>query len=236
MVDGVEEEWRVRFVTPPGENPPLPEDEWNCIDGFFNRFDRGHAVLERLRDGVVIDRLDDPCGPSGGGQLCASRLLIPRHVAPDTPGRRSLPPATTDRLPWRTWLDLADYNHDGQATELAIDVGHLACGVEVSAVIGITRGRRRLHVLRWADGQEMTLAVGAAWWDEVRASPRGERLTIACGNHGYDGEQRVRWWPAAGGLARRVVERAMPEGCGWPTEDVGPAPDAAEDDEADGGG
>ncbi|MFO0608878.1 MAG: hypothetical protein U0324_37275 [Polyangiales bacterium] len=236
IVDGVAEEWRVRFVTPPGENPPIPEDEWNCIVGFYNRFDRGDAVLERLRDGVVIDRFDNPCGPSGVNDSCAPRLLIPRHVTPYVPGRRTLPAATTDRHPWTTWLDLADYNHDGQATELAAYVGHLACGVEVSAVIGITRERPRLHVLRWADGAAMTLAVDATWWDAVRASPRGEQVTIGCGNHGYDGEQRVRWGPAARGLWWRVIEREMPPDCGWRRDgaDVD-APDAGEGGEVDGG-
>lgn len=74
------------------------------------------------------------------------------------------------------------------------------------------------------------------WWDAVRASPRGEQVTIGCGNHGYNGEQRVRWGPAARGLGWRMIEREMPADCGWRRDgaDVD-TPDAGEGGEVDGG-
>jgi hypothetical protein len=214
MVDGVMEEWRVRFISPSGAYPSIPPDEWNCIESFYNHFDRGDAVLERLRDGVVIERIDHlPCA-EGSYMPCPYSLLIPRHAVPYPFDEASATAATLEHLPWITWLDIADYNHDGQATEFAVNVGRIACAVQVSLVVGVTRDRPRFHVLRWANGDTMSNAVDQTWWDDVRDRSRGEHVSIACGDHGYPGEQRIRWWPTPHGLAYRVIEREMPGDCG----------------------
>lgn len=210
VVDGVEETWRVRFVTPSQEPAPLDGDV-SCSGHFTARFDRGRAVLERLRHGVVIDRFDNPCRPSDGDE-CERGLLIPWRVGPQ-PGDPSPSSAEAPRLPWVTFLDLGDYDHDGRATELAMDVGHLVCGHSISVVVGITRANPRLHVLTWADGEPMELTVGRFAWDAVRASPRSEMVTWGCGDHASDTEERLRWWPTRRGLAHEELTTPMDEEC-----------------------
>lgn len=212
VVDGVEEIWRVRFVTPSRAPEPIPEGEWTCPSGFDARFDQGNAVLERLRNGVVIDRFHNPCEVLAEDSGCSTALLIPWHVNPSTHDR-PLPAATVERLPWITFLDLADYDHDGRATEMAIDVGHLVCGHANSVVVGITRDNARLHTLHWANGGPMALTSGHWSWDQVRARPRGEMVTWGCGDHGYDGEERLRWWPAGGKLDAESFDVPMDEEC-----------------------
>ncbi len=212
MVDGVEEIWRVRFVTPSRAPEPIPEGEWTCPDGFYARFDQGRAVLERLRGATVIDRFHNPCEVLGEDHGCSTELLIPWHVDPSSRDR-PLPAATVARLPWITFLDLADYDHDGRATEIAIDVGHLVCGHSNSVVVGITRDNARLHVLQWANEGRMALTSGHRAWDEVRARPRGEMVTWGCGDHGSDGEERLRWWPAGGRLGAGSFDVPMDEAC-----------------------
>jgi len=212
VVDGVEEIWRVRFVTPSRAPAAIPEGEWTCPDGFYARFDRGRAVLERLRDGVVIDRFHTPCEVLGEDHGCSTELLIPWHIDPSVHDR-PVPGSTVERLPWITFLDLADYDHDGRATEVAIDVGHLVCGHSNSVVVGITRDNARLHVLHWANGERMALPRGSWAWDEVRARSRGEMVTWGCGDHGYDGEERLRWWPSGGRLDAETRDVPMDAEC-----------------------
>lgn len=217
VVDGVEETWRVRFVTPSRAPEEVPSDEWGCGLLFEARFDRGRAVLERVRDGAVIDRFENPCGRDDGDE-CVRGLLVPWGVGPRRAGHRTPP----GRLPRATFLDLGDYDHDGRATELALDVGHLVCGHNVSVIVGLTRSQPRLHVLSWADGEPMRMEHGRDAWEPVRASARGEMVTWGCGDHGASDEERLRWWPSRGRLRSEVITVAMNGECSGPADD-GPA-------------
>lgn len=204
-VDGVEETWRVRFVTPSLAPAEIADGEWSCPRAFESRFDRGRAVLERVRGGVVVDRFENPCG-STDGEECARRLLIPWRVAAPRDRR-----VDAGRLPRVTYLDVADYDHDGRATEFAADLGELVCGHTEAVIIGITRDRPRLHVLRWADGGRMAMTSGRAGWEPVRASARGDVATWRRGDHGVTDEERMRWWPAGHGLQNEEYVAASPD-------------------------
>ncbi len=210
MVDGVAETWRVRFETPSRAPADIPEGEESCPSRFEARFDRGRAVLERVRDGVVIDRYTNPCRRIDGAE-CGTELLIPWHV--EAPAGSHLSPEASDRLPWVTFLDVGDYDHDGRATEIAVDVGHLVCGHSVSYVIGITREHPRLHALTWSDGERMVSESGRLGWEAVRANARGRAVTWGCGDHGSTAEESVRWWPSRGRLAHEEVTTQMDEAC-----------------------
>ena len=215
MVDGVAETWRVRFETPSRAPAEIPDGEGSCPARFDARFDRGLAVLERVRDGVVIDRYANPCGRHDGAE-CATELLIPWHV--EAPAGSHLSPEASARLPWVTFLDVGDYDHDGRATEIAIDVGHLACGHTVSYVIGLTRESPRLHTLTWSDGERMVGESGRIGWEPVRANARGRAVTWGCGDHGGTAKESVRWWPSRGRLAHEEITTEMDDAC-HPTPD-----------------
>lgn len=204
VVDGVEETWRVRFVTPSRAPEELPDSERSCPRAFEARFDRGRAVLERMRDGVVVDRFENPCG-STDGEECARRLLIPWRVTASRDRR-----VDAGRLPRVTYLDVADYDHDGRATEFAAELGELVCGHAEAVIIGITREHPRLHVLRWADGGRMAMTSGRGGWEPVRASARGDVVTWRRGDHGVTDEERMRWWPTRAGLQNEEYVAASP--------------------------
>ncbi len=212
MVDGVEEEWRVRFETSSRPSEEQDDEGGTCLDAFARRHDERPAVIERLRNGVVVDSLRNACmsGDSGGG--CFPHLLIPRRVQ-STMRQPSPTPAQLERTPWITVLDIGDYNHDGRAWEFALNIGYLICGHPVSAVIGITRDQPRLHTLRWADNQPMALINDLRQWDAVRAHPRGEMVIWGCWDHGYGAEKRLRWHPARGRLAGTYFDLAMDDDC-----------------------
>ncbi len=84
---------------------------------------------------------------------CGTELLTPWHV--EVPSGVHLSPEANARLPWVTFLDVGDYDHDGRATEVAIEVGHLVCGHSISYVIGSTRENPRLHALIWSDDERV---------------------------------------------------------------------------------
>jgi len=210
VVDGVEEVWRVRFVTPSGAPQPIDDAVIDCATGYEASRDRGDVVIERLRNGVVIDTLAS-IPPLEDGLSTRWPMRFPWRVY----GWHALrhPAQTIAHLPYETVLDLGDYDHDGRATEFALDGGHVCCGHVASAVVGLTRSRPRLHVLRWANGDDWAQPNGRLAWEAVRAHPRGELVTWRCGDHGFGDEERLRWWPARGGLAHAEIARPMTEDC-----------------------
>lgn len=199
-VDGVDEVWRLRFVTPSRATPLPPPEERTCADRYDAGFDAGEVVLERLRDGVVVDALTHIAGEHPVALRAPWQLYGADHGSPE----RDL------GNPWRTLLDVGDYNHDGDATEFVVDLEHIACGHNSSAVVGVTRRNPHLHVLEWTNGGEMRLPNGGHLWEAVRASARGERVSWPCGDHGAPEAETLRWSPAPGGLRASTQVRSCP--------------------------
>ena len=214
-VDGVDEVWRVRFTQPPAAPAPVRE-EADCAEWYFRGFDPRRAVIERVRDGVVVERFEDPAaGVAVEGQLppISRELLIPARVRLPA-GQRAPTLAQSERLPRPTILSVGDYDHDGRAVEFVLDLGPFICGNSLSGVVGLSRDRPRLHLLEWASpARARMILLGAGDWDEVRAEPSGDMVIWRCGNHGYDGEERLRWAPFRGGLRREVYVVPMTEDC-----------------------
>lgn len=220
LVDGVEEVWRVRFTTPPRLPEPLPEDS-TCVERYWERFDVRRAVIERVRDGEVVDRLMNPSSGLDNDDVVplAEAVLVPGRVGLPV-GQRRLTLAESERLPRPTVLSIGDYNHDGQATEFVLDMGPLVCGNDYSGVVGLDQRHRRLHVLEWG-APARTFMVGVNIdWEAVRASASGDVITWSCGNHFYDGEDHLRWAPYNGSLRMSTYTIEYPDRCPWQTRDA----------------
>ncbi len=201
---GVEEIWRLRFTGASTAPTMPPPHEWTCPDRYEAQFDAGAVVLERLRGGVVIEAITAVEGGNvdfGGG--IAAYWQVPNFDED--------PPSRDIGNPWETLLDIGDYNHDGDASEFVLPGAHICCGHAVSFIVGVTRDHPRLHVLTWRGGGAMTLPIERGRWEAVRARPRGEIVTWGCGDHASEHEERMRWWPAHGGLRVAFPVRQCPE-------------------------
>ncbi len=215
MVDGVEEVWRVRFTTPPRLPEPLPEEP-NCADWNDQNFENRRAVIERLRDGVVIDRLVNPSANVPASDAIseaplATRVAIYRRVRPSAGPQLTL--AESERLPLPTVLSIGDYDHDGRATEFVLPMGFFICGNSSRGVVGLDRKHPRLHLLEWASPAGAHMVGLNIDWEAIRERESGDIITWHCGNHGYNGEDHMRWSPFLGRLRTSHYTVPMRDGC-----------------------
>ena len=65
-------------------------------------------------------------------------------------------------------MRIADYNHDGRASEFLLQVGTQPCGRQVMVLVGISRLNPHLHVFASAEAPTVPLEMGPRVWDAVR--------------------------------------------------------------------
>lgn len=92
-------------------------------------------------------------------------------------------------------MKLADYAHDGRATEFLLQVGTLPCGKHQMVLVGISKQNPHLHVFSSVEKPDVPLILGAWQWEALLQS-RGTIRTInwPCGDHGSE----VEWTDAIG--------------------------------------
>jgi hypothetical protein len=217
-VDGVEETWRLEWIAAPElVCEPLDEGWPACPCTGFAFGEAGELDLVRLRDAREIDRLhltplfaqaEMPAGAEGHAVL--QRWPV-RDVDGDAfaranaVGRREFRKRVMERKLVPV-LKLADFDHDGWATEFVLQVGSKPCGQRPSVVVGVSSKRPKLHVFDSADHPERPLVLEAEAWRQLSgakgtirfpespcadvllsADPRGihaVRETFACGPSG----------------------------------------------------
>jgi hypothetical protein len=111
-------------------------------------------------------------------------------------------------------LKLADYDHDGRATEFTLQIGATPCGHSDNIVVGISRQRATLHALTSVAHPERPLILERHIWNEFLHS-RGRITSVEwkCGDHAADQELVVRLVASDEGIdATRLVYDCTPEG------------------------
>src|ERR1019366_10388723 len=69
-------------------------------------------------------------------------------------------------------MKIGDYDHDGRATELVLQVGASACGHTPSLVVGISKGNPKLHAFASPDKPSEPLTLDHPEdWDKLKAKP-----------------------------------------------------------------
>jgi hypothetical protein len=73
-------------------------------------------------------------------------------------------------------MRLADYNHDGQASEFLLQVGVLPCGRPQLLLVGVSRRNPHLHVFAAAEAEDQPLLMGPRAWAAVLRKPRATHV------------------------------------------------------------
>lgn len=196
-IGGRTELWRLEW-----EKPPLPACEagdamWiTCPCAGFAFGERGLLDLVRLRDGKEVERL--PLTPLfAEGIVDYGAVAILRRAEPSEADFKDEleDPGLAGRVrtrPSERVLDLADYEHDGQAREFLLQVAAAPCGKRMHVAVGVSRADPRLHVLHSLAYPERPLVLRIDHWQALRqaaAPPR--RVDWPCGDHGSDTETEL---------------------------------------------
>jgi hypothetical protein len=195
-VDGIDETWRLEWLgTPDLVCQPIDESWSSCPCQGFAFGEAGELDLVRLRDASEIDRLhltrfsnaDMPPGAEG-------RFALQRWPVRDIDaeaferanaiGRRDFRKRVLERKPARI-LKLADFDHDGWATEFVLQVRNQPCGKRASVLVGVSAGRPKLHAFGSADHPDRPLILQAEAWQQLRGAKGTIRfIELPCGEHG----------------------------------------------------
>jgi hypothetical protein len=197
VVDAVREMWRLEWQDSPTSacGPDFPEISLTCPCSGFAYGEQGRLALVRIRSGKVIER------------LALDRFFIsdelPVAVGPAVLER--WPPSFSHdfnvgdhdaqfmrevaaRRPADV-MSVADYDHDGHATEFLLQVGTLPCGKQQMVLVGISKRDPHLHVFSSVERPSVPLVLGAWQWKQLLES-HGTVKTIEwpCGDHGSEKE------------------------------------------------
>ena len=185
VVNGARESWRLQWDAEP-ESACGPEDmavALACPCSGFAYGEAGKLVLVRMRKGTTPERLELASFFKGQGAPGASDSAVLQRWQP-------IPAAAHDEEDdWHHAADfdfmkrvharestevlkLADYNHDGQATEFLLQVGAGGCGKHRMVLVGVSRYNPRLHVFASAGAPDQPLTLLAAVWAAVLRSPK----------------------------------------------------------------
>jgi hypothetical protein len=165
----------------------------------FGYAQQGKLFLLRRRAGNPAERLalsplfafelDSPA-TEGADPLAA----LPRWGEPILPGdaereSKGDPDLATEIMHRRksTTMKLADYDHDGRATEFLLHVGNVPCGKQYDVVVGISKSEPRLHALSSiAKPDEPLLLPQRAWAALLSGTGEHNVIELECGDHGSE--------------------------------------------------
>lgn len=213
VVAGATEHWRLEWRRPP--TPECMDEAWStCPCQGIEFGEEGELDLVRERDGVAPERLElDALFMNHTAALPRWQTMPPVGVKP---GRgvdvAAVPTPEALRLrPLARVMKLADYDHDGHATEFVLRVGYEACGHSPSLVVGVDTKNPELHAFGTADApNEPLLLENPAQWETVRRALPATLTKIGCGDHGSDVEQTLRVTRDATGLHVATSEKRCP--------------------------
>jgi len=184
-VDGVKEKWRLEWTSPPV--PDCVDDAFaSCACAGFAYGEKGDLDLVRARPEQPEERLHLGSLFEGG----KARLM--RWSVGAKPPAKPASLAELSMHPLARIMKLADYDHDGRATEFVLQVGAVTCGHTPSIVVGISKSKPTLHAFASSDkpGEPLRLDRRADW-DKVAAKSPVTIVESACGDHGADTERSI---------------------------------------------
>ncbi len=200
LVDGVEERWSLEWVSPQVEACGPDEENWStCPCTGFAFGERGNLDLVRRVPGKKDERFSltqlfkyASDLPLAGDTIEA--ILQRWDVQPEDYDNSDVPGfgVRVRARPVSRVMHFADYDHDGRATEFALQIGTLPCGKRMSVVVGISRSKPRLHVFSSVKHPKQPLILQSWQWDKLsRAKGPIKAVDWRCGDHGSDVETEL---------------------------------------------
>ncbi len=218
LVSGVEETWRLEWrkaPVPVCEPDGGEAGDWTtCPCSGFEFGEAGEVDLVRARPGAPEERLPltplfaDGETPGPGAVLPRWPLLKEDFEARETRGFA----AAVKKRPVVPILKLADYDHDGQATEFVLQVSAGPCGHRPSILVGLDPRAKRLRAFTSVEDPKSPLVLErTSDWERVRkASGRVALVQYGCGDHGTEVEETVTVWTDAQGLHAKRSTKSCP--------------------------
>jgi hypothetical protein len=197
MVDGVRETWKLEWDALPQSvcGPEDVETALTCPCSGVAYGEAGKLFLVRTRPGTKRERLEltpfynSDWLPDMRGLAFLQRWRpIPSsahdedddwHHASDLTFLRRVKARGLTEL-----MRIADYNHDGLASEFLVQVGTRPCGKNVQVLVGLSRTNPHLHVFASAQAPDEPLELFSWVWEAVRKSAKPvHMIEWACGDH-----------------------------------------------------
>lgn len=220
VIDGKTERWRLVWEGRPRPicGPEDPEMAMTCPCSGFAYGEMGDLTLTRERGGEVIDRLalgpffeDLPASDSEGLAAMQWRPFELADVEGELPASRLLP--TIRARPGPKVMQLADYDHDGVASEFLVQVSAGPCGHTAYIALGVSRAKPRLHALGTARFPEAALVMAGSAWQALLEAPGETRVTVwPCGDHGAEERGEMVLSAREGIISARRLRLSCPEG------------------------
>lgn len=181
LVNGVAEVWRLEWTA---------EHDLFCVDDYefgtcpcagFAFGEAGKADLVRLREGREVERL--PLGRYFENGV----VKLQRWPLLESDIKQVFDLQLGEKVRKRDvvkLMALADFNHDGQATEFFLQTGTEPCGKRIGVVFGVSKDNSRLHVFASAAHPDKPLVLQKREWETLRdATGPVTIVDWQCGDH-----------------------------------------------------
>ncbi len=174
---------------------------------------RADGHTESLVLGTVFQK-DNPIVGAGGGRALVRRWA-PVESGPDSDWKHFDDDdfeARVARRPLSRVLNLADYDHDGQATEFLLQVDTLPCGKHQMVLVGISKANPHIHVFSSAEAPGQPLILGDWEWKALRDNAHPiDVIDWHCQDHGSDTQWKVRLSADSGTIHAAKTSRKCPD-------------------------
>ena len=206
QVAAVQERWQLVWLTPPAPacTPETGRDDWmTCPCDGFAFGEQGHLALTRRRrnqpdESLVLDKYFDAVVSRPGVAVLQRWPVIDSDLAAPMSAERE---RRVRARPAANPMIIADYDHDGRASEFTLKVGNSACGHDEVVAVGVSRRHPELHVFGTGAHPNVPLVLQSGDWDALRRSKgRVTVVEIACGDHGSDQQLELRLDPRPDGI------------------------------------
>jgi hypothetical protein len=213
IVDGVTETWRLEWIRPPV--PACMDSTWaSCACAGFSFGEKGDLDLVRTRPGAPDERLHlSPLFDDGDARL-PRWVVLPEEATQESAARLAKKPTVAEiqKRELVPVMKLADYDHDGRATEFVLQIAAYACGHTPSILVGITK-TRGLQAFPAGDKPNEPLTLeSAADWEKVKAKLPLTIASIKCGgpSAGVAEESSIKVVKTDAGLRATEEKRPCP--------------------------
>lgn len=197
VVDGVEEVWGLQWLGSPKPVCGPDGDDWmTCPCEGFVFGESGDLRLVRKRHDKPEEVLhltplfeSEEDRPAGGAVL----RRWDKHEDDFDQSKEPGFAASVKARPLSTMMRFADYDHDGRATEFALQIGNQPCGKLMCVVVGISRKNPRLHVFSSLKNPGKPLILRDSQWNALAKANEGMATVIdwRCGDHGSGNQEEV---------------------------------------------
>ncbi len=216
IIDGVEERWRLVWESKPEPVCAANEADWmTCPCMGFAFGETGNLTLVRERNKKVIERLSlDQFFTLGETPSAKAGSILRRWDVHEKDLENSEKPGFSEQIKSRPIVKimrLADYDHDGRATEFILQIGNLPCGKRTSVVIGVSKRNPHLHAFNSIKNPAQPLILMYSQWQSLqkeKANGSVKAINWPCGDHGAETQEELDLRAVKGKISatRRVYE------------------------------